>query len=93
MPTYEYECNACGHHFERFQSMTDRPLSQCPECDGQVRRLIGAGAGFIIKGAGSHETASANTPEGIGAGLGPDCGRARPCCGRGTPCERSPRGD
>jgi len=56
MPTYEYECGRCGHTFEAFQSMTEKPLRTCPECGGRVRRLIGAGAGIIFKGSGFHAT-------------------------------------
>ena len=57
MPTYEYECNRCGHSFERFQSMTDKPVRTCPECKGRsVRRLIGAGAAIIFKGSGFYQT-------------------------------------
>jgi len=56
MPTYEYECEKCGITFEKFQSMKDDPIKKCPECDGTVRRLIGAGAGFIFKGSGFYIT-------------------------------------
>jgi putative FmdB family regulatory protein len=56
MPTYEYECQRCGHVFERFQSMTAEPIKRCPECRGKVKRLIGAGAGIIFKGSGFYET-------------------------------------
>ncbi len=56
MPTYEYKCKSCGHLFEAFQSMTDEPLKDCPECDGEVERLIGAGAGLIFKGSGFYIT-------------------------------------
>ncbi|MFC1736898.1 FmdB family zinc ribbon protein, partial [Candidatus Hydrogenedentota bacterium] len=54
MPTYEYECQKCGHHFEKFQNMTDARVKNCPNCGGSVERLIGAGAGIIMKGSGSH---------------------------------------
>jgi putative FmdB family regulatory protein len=54
MPTYEYECDECGHRFELFQQMTDEPARECPECGGKVRRLIGTGGGLILKGAGFH---------------------------------------
>ena len=56
MPTYEYECNKCGHKFELFQSMTADPVSACSKCDGEVRRLIGFGSGIIFKGSGFYET-------------------------------------
>lgn len=56
MPTYEYECEKCEITFEKFQSMKDDPIKKCPECDGAVRRLIGAGAGFIFKGSGFYIT-------------------------------------
>lgn len=53
MPTYEYQCKKCGHTFEKFQSMQDKPIKRCPDCRSVVKRLIGAGAGIILKGAGS----------------------------------------
>jgi putative FmdB family regulatory protein len=56
MPTYEYECEGCGHRFERFQSILDPPLKRCPECRRKVRRLIGTGAGILFKGSGFYET-------------------------------------
>lgn len=56
MPTYEYECNQCGHRFEKFQSMKDEPIRVCPECKGDVRRLLGTGAGFLFKGSGFYTT-------------------------------------
>jgi putative FmdB family regulatory protein len=56
MPTYEYECRSCGHRFEAFQSIKDRPLRRCPACGKGVKRLIGAGAGIIFRGSGFYET-------------------------------------
>ena len=57
MPTYEYKCEACGHTFERFQSITAAPIKRCPECGkSKVRRLIGTGAGLIFKGSGFYIT-------------------------------------
>tara|TARA_Y100000588_G_scaffold204044_1_gene217858 strand:- start:9 stop:344 length:336 start_codon:yes stop_codon:yes gene_type:complete len=57
MPTYDYVCRACGHEFEKFQSMMDDPIKKCPECrKQQVRRKIGVGAGLIFKGSGFYET-------------------------------------
>ena len=56
MPTYEYKCNECGYRFEKFQRMTEARLTECPECNGAVKRLIGAGAGIIFKGSGFYCT-------------------------------------
>ena len=56
MPTYEYECASCGHNFEIFQSMSDAPLSDCPECGKKIRRLINGGSGVIFKGSGFYVT-------------------------------------
>ena len=58
MPTYEYECQQCGHRFEEFQSITAEPRQACPEanCTGPVKRLIGMGGGLLFKGTGFYIT-------------------------------------
>jgi putative FmdB family regulatory protein len=57
MPTYDYECDACRHTFEEFQSMMDKPLKKCPKCrKSKLRRLIGTGAAIIFKGSGFYQT-------------------------------------
>lgn len=56
MPTYDYACDECGYHFEEFQSITAAPLTKCPKCSGRIRRLIGAGNGFLFKGNGFYVT-------------------------------------
>ena len=56
MPTYDYKCDSCKDVFERFQSITDKPLGKCPTCGGSVRRMIGTGAGIIFKGSGFYQT-------------------------------------
>ena len=57
MPTYDYECEACGETFEKFQSITAPAIRKCPLCGKlAVRRLIGAGAGVIFKGSGFYQT-------------------------------------
>ena len=82
MPTYEYECDSCGHCFERFQTMSDAPVKTCPKCGRAVRRLIGRGAGVIFKGNGFHATD-------YGSGGSAACSMestGRTCCGRATRC-------
>ena len=56
MPTYDYDCQACGNTFELFQSMSEPPADKCPECGGLVRRRIHGGAGLIFKGSGFYLT-------------------------------------
>lgn len=56
MPTYEYACQKCGYQFEEFQAITADPLKECPECGGEVKRLVSAGAGLIFKGSGFYIT-------------------------------------
>lgn len=56
MPTYDYVCDTCGVRYEKFQNMSAEPDTECSECDGKVRRLIGAGAGLIFKGNGFYQT-------------------------------------
>lgn len=57
MPIYEYECNQCGTRFERLQKFSDPPVTVCPECEGDVRRLIRP-AGIVFKGSGWYITDS-----------------------------------
>jgi putative FmdB family regulatory protein len=57
MPTYEYHCDACAHHFDEFQSMMDKTLKKCPKCGkSKLRRVFGAGAAVIFKGSGFYQT-------------------------------------
>ncbi len=57
MPTYDYKCQACGHTFEKFQSITSAPIRKCPKCGkNKVKRLLGTGAGLIFKGSGFYIT-------------------------------------
>ena len=57
MPTYEYKCEACGHKFEKFQTMSAKPEKKCPACGkNKAKRLISAGAGLIFKGSGFYIT-------------------------------------
>ena len=55
MPLYEYECGSCGVRFERRQHMEDEPVRICPECGGDVHRLIQP-VGIIFKGSGFYVT-------------------------------------
>jgi putative FmdB family regulatory protein len=57
MPTYDYECDACHHAFEHFQSISEEPLKKCPKCKkSKLRRLPGTGAAIVFKGSGFYQT-------------------------------------
>jgi len=57
MPTYDYECKACGHAFEELQSFSEPPLTKCPKCrKNKLERLFGGGGAIIFKGSGFYET-------------------------------------
>jgi putative FmdB family regulatory protein len=64
MPTYEYACAKCKHHFELVQPMTAKALTVCPKdlCPrktwgkGKVTRVVSGGAGLIFKGSGFYIT-------------------------------------
>src|SRR5438093_437679 len=57
MPTYEYHCDRCEHHFDEFQSINDPPLKKCPQCGKpKLRRVFGTGAAVIFKGSGFYQT-------------------------------------
>lgn len=57
MPTYEYECRACGEVHEVFHGMNEKGPRKCPSCGKlKLRKLMSAGAGLIFKGDGFYTT-------------------------------------
>lgn len=86
MPVYEYECGGCEKVFEVQQRIADGPLASCPDCGGEVRKLISMSS-FQLKGSGwyndgysgrSNDTAApcASSPS-----AGKDAVAAPPCGG------------
>jgi putative FmdB family regulatory protein len=57
MPTYEYRCKSCGEHLEVVQSFKDEPLTTCPGCGGDLRKVFGS-IGIAFKGSGFYKTDS-----------------------------------
>jgi putative FmdB family regulatory protein len=55
MPLYEYECEKCGHRFEKIQKFSDKMVKKCPECGGRVEQMISAPA-VQFKGSGWYVT-------------------------------------
>ena len=57
MPTYDYECGACGHEMELFQGINEPVKKKCPECGKlKLKRLFGSGAAIVFKGSGFYQT-------------------------------------
>ncbi len=56
MPNYDYKCLSCNTKFEIFQSIKDEPLKVCPNCNGELKRMIGSGVGIIFNGSGFYQT-------------------------------------
>ena len=57
MPTYAYACTACDHRFEVVQSFSEDSLTECPQCEGRLRKLFNA-VGVVFKGSGFYRTDS-----------------------------------
>ena len=57
MPTYQYACTVCEHGFEVVQSFTDDALTECPQCQGRLRKVFGS-VGVVFKGSGFYRNDS-----------------------------------
>ena len=57
MPTYEYACTDCGEPLEVVQKFTDEPLTECPACQGRLRKVFNS-VGIVFKGSGFYRTDS-----------------------------------
>ena len=72
MPTYDYQCQKCGHEFERVQRITEDPIKTCPECKSrQAKRLLSA-PNFILKGGGWYADGYGNAKSGGSGDSGGD---------------------
>ncbi|MCZ7439914.1 FmdB family transcriptional regulator [Micromonospora sp. WMMC241] len=67
MPTYQYACTACGHQLEAVQSFSDQPLTECPACEGRLRKLFNS-VGIVFKGSGFYRTDSRSSGSDNAAG-------------------------
>ena len=57
MPTYQYRCTECATELEAVQKFTDPPLTECPECGSDLRKVFSA-VGVVFKGSGFYKTDS-----------------------------------
>ncbi|HUI02942.1 MAG TPA: FmdB family zinc ribbon protein [Acidimicrobiales bacterium] len=84
MPTYEYACKTCGEHIDVVQSFGDEPLTVCPACGGELRKVFGA-VGVVFKGSGFYKTDSRPSPKKAAASSGDGSGeRAKEASANGA---------
>jgi putative FmdB family regulatory protein len=57
VPTYQYQCTDCGEGLEAVQKFTDEALTECPGCEGRLRKVFSA-VGVVFKGSGFYRTDS-----------------------------------
>ncbi|WP_184561275.1 FmdB family zinc ribbon protein [Streptomyces paradoxus] len=57
MPTYQYQCTACGEGLEAVQKFTDDALTECPSCQGRLKKVFSA-VGIVFKGSGFYRNDS-----------------------------------
>lgn len=57
MPTYQYACTECGHQLEAVQSFSDPALTECPDCQGKLRKVFNS-VGIVFKGSGFYRNDS-----------------------------------
>ncbi len=69
MPIYEYQCASCGKHFEIFQKISEKPLSECKICRGPLRKLV-SNCSFQLKGTGWYATDYKKPVDSVGKGKG-----------------------
>jgi putative FmdB family regulatory protein len=82
MPLYEYQCKSCAKSFELRQKFSDPPASACPECGGEVEKLISQ-SGFALKGQGWYG-------DGYSGGAKPAAPAAATPCASGGSCAGCP---
>lgn len=66
MPLYSYKCKKCNHIFDIQQPITEDPLKECPECNGEIFRMIGKNVGIQFVGSGFYindTNSSKNAPK------------------------------
>lgn len=73
MPTYQYRCADCGQDLEVIQKFTDSALTECPNCQGQLRKVFNA-VGVVFKGSGFYSTDNRNGSKGSSNGKSADSG-------------------
>jgi putative FmdB family regulatory protein len=92
MPLYEYQCDACGHRFEKIQKFSDPLETTCPKCGGVVHKLMSSpaiqfkGSGFYITDYAKKDYVSASKADG-------DSSKSEGQAAKGDKADSSPKSD
>jgi putative FmdB family regulatory protein len=81
VPTYQYACTACGHQLEAVQSFADEPLTECPACEGRLRKVFSS-VGIVFKGSGFYRNDS--RPKGKDGAETKPAGESKPAAEKST---------
>lgn len=81
MPIYEYKCDSCQKVHEVIQKFSDEPLKQCPQCQGEVTKLI-SNTSFVLKGSGWYADGYSSAGKG-----------AKPEASSSPSCPAAPKSD
>ncbi|MDA8164723.1 MAG: zinc ribbon domain-containing protein [Desulfobacteraceae bacterium] len=74
MPIYEYECLQCKEVIEAVQKFSDAPMTTCPHCSGELKKLISSSS-FLLKGGGWYADGYSSSGSGCGKAAGKNgCG-------------------
>jgi len=91
VPLYEYRCTACGYSFEKIQSFSAKPETECPKCHGSLIRPVTApalrfeGAGWYVNDYAGKGAAKAADPAAAPAAEG-----AKPAESKSASTESAP---
>lgn len=88
MPIYEYQCAACGGVTEKWQNISDAPLTECPACGGSLSKIISSCA-FHLKGSGWYVTDYAGNRAASASDKGGDAAKAAGASGESPPSPAS----
>src|SRR5262249_61972028 len=66
-------CTACGQQFEAVQPFADAPRTECPACEGRLRKLFSS-VGVVFKGSGFYRTDSRASGSGASSDNGSNSG-------------------
>jgi putative FmdB family regulatory protein len=81
MPVYEYECQSCQEVIEIWQNLADKPVTACPSCEGQLKKIISMSS-FRLKGGGWYADGYSSTPapKCESGTITPACPKAKKAC-------------